>query len=338
MMKTLVKMKFGSHLFGTNTDTSDTDLKAVHLEDMDRMFLNRVRKVVNHEPRTKTHGEKNTASDTDFESFELNKYAELLCEGQTVALDMLFAPPDYWIEHSPEWEMFTNNKHLFLTKRASSFVGYCRTQANKYGIKGSRVAAARASVEFLGSLYNHNDSTTRLKDKELDITQWVIDLKNEHVKIIPKDDTYKEPMLEVCNRKCQWGNSLKNARDIFKRVLDEYGTRAMQAESNLGVDWKALSHAVRIGEEAIELLNTGNITLPRPNASYLLNIKQGKIAYATVASRIEELLEEVEISATKSSLPNDIDREKVDDLILGMYKKHLLEQSLGKSAIEKLSR
>ena len=32
-MKTLVKMQFGSHVYGPNVPTSDQDFKAVHLPD-----------------------------------------------------------------------------------------------------------------------------------------------------------------------------------------------------------------------------------------------------------------------------------------------------------------
>src|SRR4029077_17974016 len=62
---------------------------------------------------------------------------------------------------------------------------------------------------------------------------------------------------EVCNKKMPYTSSVKTARDMMARLVDEYGQRALQAERQEGVDWKALSHAVRVGEEALELLTTG---------------------------------------------------------------------------------
>lgn len=47
--------------------------------------------------------------------------------------------------------------------------------------------------------------------------------------------------------------SIKSAREIAQRLVNEYGQRALQAERNEGIDWKALSHAVRVGREALEL-------------------------------------------------------------------------------------
>ena len=87
----IVQMKIGSHLYGTATPESDIDIKAVYIPSARDILLQRVSPVVS-ESRIKARGEKNTPADTDCESFSLQRYLELLAEGQTVALDMLFSP------------------------------------------------------------------------------------------------------------------------------------------------------------------------------------------------------------------------------------------------------
>ncbi len=102
-------------------------------------------------------------------------------------------------------------------------------------------------------------------------------------------------------------STIKNAHDIVRRLVEEYGQRALAAERNEGLDWKALSHAVRVGHEAVELFQTGRISFPRPEAKHLLEIKCSQIPYVKVAGEIEQLLVDVEVAASNSSLPEKAD-------------------------------
>ena len=90
------------------------------------------------------------------------------------------------------------------------------------------------------------------------------------------------------------------------------------------MDWKALSHAVRVGYEAIELFNTGHITFPRPEAQHLLAIKKGEVEYQKVAEEIEQLLVDVENAAEKSNLPDKADTTIIDDFIAEHYAKQVI--------------
>jgi predicted nucleotidyltransferase len=77
LMKTLVKMQFGSHVYGTNVSTSDHDYKAVHLPEGRDILLQRPKNTINI--KTKVDGtKKNTAEDVDFESFSVQQYLKLL--------------------------------------------------------------------------------------------------------------------------------------------------------------------------------------------------------------------------------------------------------------------
>jgi hypothetical protein len=94
----------------------------------------------------------------------------------------------------------------------------------------------------------------------------------------------------------------------------------LQAENQQGVDWKALSHAVRVGTQAIEFLGTGHVTFPLPNAEHVLAIKTGKVAYQKVSREIESLLESVEVAALVSSLPEAPDLQWIDDFVQRVYR------------------
>ena len=131
--------------------------------------------------------------------------------------------------------------------------------------------------------------------------------------------------LEVCGRKMPFTSSIKSAREVVQRLVDEYGERALQAERNEGVDWKALSHAVRVGQEALELLETGRITFPLPCAAEVLAVKHGERPYAAVGEEIERLLEAVEGAATRSTLRDEPDQDFIDDLVARTHRASVLE-------------
>ena len=89
-MKLIVKMKFGSHLYGTNTDKSDVDYKGVFLPSKTEILLNKVPKCKSFS--TGNDSNKNMPFDIDEEIYSLHYFIKLACDGQTVAMDMIHAP------------------------------------------------------------------------------------------------------------------------------------------------------------------------------------------------------------------------------------------------------
>lgn len=324
-MHKIMKIKFGSHLYGTNTPESDEDFKSIFIPTAEQIILGRGKQTYNTD-RPKAEGEKNYAGEVDEESFTVQQFLKLLSEGQTVSLDVLFAPE--WAHTQPSnwvWKEIVKNRHRLLTRKSQAFIGYARQQANKYGIKGSRVASSRTALEFLKHEMDIHGSQAKLIGSLFEI-QVLIDTcphmkMNTHV----NGHGNEELLWEVCNRQMPLTASIKNAHDIMQRIVDEYGKRALMAEKQEGVDWKALSHAVRISQQALELFKTGVITFPRPNAEELKSIKAGERSYQEVAEMIENLMEEVETTAPTSVLPEDVDRRWIDDFVFDVYKHQIVE-------------
>ncbi len=315
-MNKIVEIKFGSHLYGTDTPASDADFKGIYLPEARDIVLQQVKHNISTS-RPKREFEKNTKDDIDTETFSLMEFLRLLCEGQTVALDMLFAPESFQVFKGQEYNIFQSiyeNRRRLLSKGILSFIGYARKQASKYGIKGSRVRAVKDTIEFLNTF----DGTMLLKELPLDV---FIARGDEFIKYAQGLDpngaiiTY----FEVCGRKFQMTNSVKYSLAVLNKIYNEYGHRAKLAQENDGIDWKALSHAVRVNFEGQELLRTGLITFPCPNRQLLLAIKTGKLPYKEVEFIIEEGLKELEAAQANSTLPDKPDVEWVDDFIYDVY-------------------
>lgn len=323
-MTEIFRTIFGSHLYGTWTKDSDIDWKAVIVPSARDILLGRIKD--SQQSNTKQDKTaRNKAGDVDVETHSLARYLKLVAEGQTVALDMLFATPlvnSYQIKGRTTgmWMDIWRGRDKIASRQCASFLGYCRTQANKYGIKGSRVAAADKAIEVLAREVERLGTTAKLHEANLSELIGV-----EHIEVvdIQSRDGRTVRHLSVCNLKAPFDATIKNALEISARTSKEYGERARKAQANENIDWKALSHAVRIGRQAVEYLSTGHITFPRPEAPHLLAIKNGNLRYAYVAAEIETLLDVVEATAAHSPLPEKPDQAWIDDFIIYTHKEQI---------------
>lgn len=310
---------FGSHLYGTDTPASDRDCKAVRIPSAREILLQRVVPTITD--NTKSDGAaKNTAGDVDRETWALHQFFKLVSEGQTVAMDALFSPPSAWVRvPHPIWCEVVAYRHRLVSSKAASFLGYCRQQANKYGVKGSRMAAADAVGTALGKIHLRKPFA-KLGDVSAALESMFAGMEHVEFVDIPTPSGGAVRHMSVCGRKAPYTASLKSAAEIFDRLYEAYGARARAAKNNEGVDWKALSHAVRVGRQALELLATGIMTFPRPEAAHLVAIKTGALSYAQVAEEIEGLLVEVEEAARRSPLPAEPDHAFMEELTVRAYR------------------
>lgn len=318
VMNKIVEILFGSNLYGTITENSDLDFKAIYLPTSREIVLSEYKKSI-YTVRPKQAFERNTKDDVDLEILSLDRFLHLLLEGQTMALDMLFALPTNWTyvgRHIGYFNVIYNNRHKLLNKNINAFVGYAKQQAAKYGLKGFRIAALRQTLEWLKELPEEYIL------EECYPWNFISGANNEHITKLDHRGPNRVvlPHLHVCGKSYPYHATVKYVKAQIQRKFDEYGSRALMAEKNEGVDWKALSHAVRVNSEAAELLTTGNITFPRPDAPHLLDIKLGKLNYKDIANEIEEGLVQLETLKNTSVLRDTPDFEWAENFIYEVYK------------------
>ena len=88
-MQVIYQTLFGSRLYGTVVEGSDTDYKGIFLPTAEEILLGNPPKVYTN----------TTQAGVDSEFYSLSRYLDLLAQGQTVALDMLFAPAEIGRAH-----------------------------------------------------------------------------------------------------------------------------------------------------------------------------------------------------------------------------------------------
>lgn len=305
MSDVIVKTIFGSHVYGANVATSDTDLKFIFQPQAKDILLSRQ---ANHKSfSTKNSSEKrqNTQDDVDNEGFSLQQYLKLLSEGQTLALDVLFTPPEFILEKTELWDYIQQNKDKLLSKKISAFVGYCRAQASKYCVKADRINAVE---QVLNILQSHNQNL-KVEEIQSEIEQ----IKSE---FIDWEQSEQFIGIQCCGRKAQATQTIRKAVEIYQNVFESYGNRVLLSKQMGAKDWKALYHSVRIGRQAEELLNTHHITFPRPEKDLLIKVRTGQLEYQQVSDIIEQQLVVVEDCLVKSTLPSNCNQKFIDELIM----------------------
>lgn len=318
--KNIIKIIHGSTLYGTSTPASDVDYKEVFIPSARDILLQRVKSGRSNSP-DKDPGAKNQPGDVDVQSFSVGKFLDMISGGDIIGCEILFAPNEFVLQKTDEFDFIRKHSDVFLTKNVMGYVGYCRKQANKYGIKGSRVAAVRGLVELLTPHFEKN-SLEKVGSAWEEVIEYVKATEHCSIEMIESNGV-EEEYISCCSKKVPRTFSFKEAYRIYKRQLDEYGHRALAAERNEGIDWKAMSHAVRVGEQAIELLNDRILKFPRHNCKELLSIKSGEVPYAKVAERLERILEEVMWAGENSTLPKEPRSEEIEDILLCLHHRQM---------------
>lgn len=321
-MKILIKAIAGSHLFGTDTPASDTDYKGVYLPSGPAILLGEY-----DDTFISTTGDsdtRNSKEDIDIELYSYRKFLKMVKKGDTAALELLFTPEEFIIEKDPIWDEIVKNRDKLLSKKVSGIIGYARQQANKYGIKGSRMGELSKVIEELKAVEKLlSFENPKLKHAWLDIVEAVKSF--DHVNIIELQTTKDGepiPAIEILGKKFDYHCTFIHVLQILKKIYKNYGHRAREARKNNGIDWKALSHAVRVSLQGCELLATGKITLPlkEEDRKLVKSIKVGEVNYKDVAKLIETQLEFLENCSKNSTLPEELDNEYINSCIISYHR------------------
>ena len=90
-----------------------------------------------------------------------------------------------------------------------------------------------------------------------------------------------------------------------------------------GFDTKYAMHMLRLGYQGVELLTTGQLSLPmrEPEHSYLLDVRRGKVSEQECFTRAGELEQQLTDLATTSPLRDEPDEQTVEKWVLGAYRR-----------------
>lgn len=310
---------FGSMLYGTETPgKSDLDFRGLFLPSKESLALNTAPKSLHYS--TGSLEQRNTAADVDIDLWSIQHWLlKLLPAGDTGALDVLFSPSheSCTLFRDPKLDtIFNNPLKLLDVENGRAYAEYSLGQAKKYGIKGSRIGALKSVYKWLKGNCPAPASNVRLRDVLVDIEQNCAEGRFCSLEMVQE-----EPALRLCG-KIHIGSI--RISEFIRRVesdMQRYGARATEAEQNQGVDFKALSHALRALDQMEELLKTGKIVFPLQNRNELAAVKQGAFSWTELEAKILARLNDIDVLRETESIDfkERFDKPFAEEQILACY-------------------
>jgi hypothetical protein len=176
----------GSHAYGTNIETSDTDYAGVFIQSQDDILGNTYKEQINDD-------------NNDIVIYEVRRFLELLGSNNPTVLELLNTPEDCVIYKDPIFDMVLENSDNFITKIcAKSFGGYAKQQIQK--AKGQ----------------NKKQNWEKDKVTRKDVLDFVYVIEGEKSipwKVWNETKGYEERFCGVCN--------VPNARDVYAVYYDD---------------------------------------------------------------------------------------------------------------------
>ncbi len=319
------ELTYGSRLYGTSTLSSDTDMKAVYLPSLDDLLLSRKLRTFN----VRLDAEGNKIPDdapmpengTETEYVPLQTFVRDFVRGQTYALEVAHAvlqqthrSTDADVVHDFVQELVDRFKNADV----HAMVGFAQKQVNDYVRRGERLNAVcrlvRTIVEIQAEVAERAGMPLMSGIVRLDTRMHPFDLHSD-IRVLDElairadvrigsalNNNRQLRTLELNGRSYLETTDLTHLREQLQKLVDQYGVRSTTA-AEAEVDHKSLSHAVRVYQQAIELLDAGTITFPRLNAEFLLHVKQGLIEPDLVRHLLLNLDDEVRLRVEASTLP-----------------------------------
>lgn len=302
----IVTMLFGSHLYGLSTPDSDYDYKGVFIPPRREWVLGKAPKSIDFS--TGDDVSRNGADDLDISFTSIVKFIDDALRGEVFAIDMLHCENP--ITTTPTWEYIRNNRTKFYSKSMKAYIGYLKRQVHKYGVKGSRMSELETIFKSI-AVVPMDEKNSQIVGRVEDY-MWLIPFdKLEYVEHKPD-----EKVVVVLGKKFGYRAHIHEMIHSMERVYDNYGERAKEARDNKGVDWKAVSHALRAGYQQRDIFIHGDFSYPLKENDFIFDVKTGKLDFVTqVQPELDRLVDEVTELAETSSLPDKPDVEFWEDFI-----------------------
>ena len=304
--RTILRVKHGSHAYGTNVATSDLDIKGICIEPgrFHHGFLHTFEQHIL---------EASKGHEYDLVIYSLRKFAKLAADCNPNIIEVLHVDDSDVLFIDEFGETLREHKDEFLSRKARhTFAGYAHAQLK-------RIKTHRAWL-----LNPPKEPPSR---KDFGLPEQMKVSKSEmgaFENLAEKDEiaSLSKEALQLYTRERAYGNMVMQWKQYQNWKATRNPSRA-ELEEKYGYDTKHGMHLLRLMRMCREILRDGKVLVKRPDAEELLSIRFGQKSYDDLVSEAESLEAEcVELYET-SPLPHKPNREALDDLVVNMTVKYL---------------
>jgi len=306
----ILKVYRGSHSYGTSHETSDIDLGAITIPSREYIIgFENFEQYISKEYYN--FGDKTKKAEIAI--YGLHKFFNLAFNCNPNIVEHLFVDDKHIIFYNDIGKMIMDNKFLFLTKRARhTFGGYAYSQLKRLTNK--------LPVDELKTRLNNLNERIRQYNIYITKLEYKLDILKKSITEITDNDA--EMIISLTNEIQEYNNMVNKANDeiiIVKKEIGKGQHNHIGSHKGLiedfGYDVKHSLHLIRLLNQGIEILETGELHVLRPEKDYLLDIRHGKYTLEQVKSHAEQLFIKLDEAYEKSKLPHSPDRKKINDLL-----------------------
>lgn len=332
----LVKHYAGSKAYGTNIETSDTDFRGI--------FLGHRKEIST--PFFKIQ-EWTDESEEDTKLFELNFFIELCCENNPNIMETLFVDKSDIVLNSLQYEYLRDNRDLFLTKKiahtTSSYAIQCLSKMKNHNkFINNTDMKEPLQTDYISVVRNFTDNKDWNKKIDLvndfssgyKLISYGKDIygliKSENKRNSPfnqefflnrikiQDNTVPLILLKFKKEEYELDKIKYNSFLKWKNARNNVLSERNKIEDKFGYDTKDAMHLVRLMRVGYEYITEGVYNVKRKDAEELLSIRNGDWSYEKIYNYALEFDDKIKSAAIISNIPNQVDKEKISEIIINI--------------------
>lgn len=302
----------GSHAYGTNTESSDLDVRGIATNSKEEILSNiRFEQFVNEE--------------TDTTIYSFNKMITLLSNCNPNTIEILGLKPEHYLYISSVGQELLDNAHMFLSKKCvQSFGGYANSQLRRLDNKAVRlVGQAEREKHILNSIKN---AFATFQDKYFPFDDGDIKL---YIDKAVQEDYDTEIFMDI-NLKHYPLRDYKSMWSEMNNIVKDYskvGKRNKHAIEH-GKIAKHMMHLIMLFYKCFDILELEKVVTYREKEhDLLMDIRNGKYLDGNQQpipefyELLDELEKRLEYDKENTSLPDKPDYKRINDFVISVNKR-----------------